>query len=147
METRFMLLRAVPATLLLATSLLITAAPYAKANTPTTTPSPAGTEIQYVEITPTFVTNYQSPKLRYIKADVTVVVTDTLAAEAIGRHQPLIRHHLIMLFSRQIEDTLATPEGRNQLKLDAMQEIVRVLESEQESTAVKDLLFTGFNIE
>lgn len=121
----------------------------AAANAEDATPSPeaAGNHIQYVEITPSFVANYQSPKLKYVRADITVIATNTLAAEAIGRHQPLIRHHLIMLLSRQTEENLVTPEGRSQLKQDAIQEIIKVLESEQESTEVQDLLFTSFIVE
>lgn len=119
----------------------------ALAEDPTPSAAPAGSQIQYVEITPSFVANYQAPKLRYVRADITVIATNTLAAEAIGRHQPLIRHHLIMLLSRQTEENLVTPEGRSQLKQDAIQEIIKVLESEQESTEVQDLLFTSFIVE
>ncbi|MEN8669705.1 MAG: flagellar basal body-associated FliL family protein, partial [Ketobacter sp.] len=73
-------------------------------------------EVIYVELKPAFVTNYQSHKMGYLKADVTLQVKGGLTADAISRHKPAIRHHLVMLFSSQSEEALSTMEGKQMLK-------------------------------
>ena len=100
--------------------------------------------VMYVELKPAFVTNYQSRKLGYLKADVTLKVKGQNTADAVERHRPYIRHNLVMLFSRQDNEGLATPEGKMQLKQDALQEILMVLKTEGEPAQVEDILFTSF---
>ena len=101
-------------------------------------------EIIYVELKPSFVANYQARKIRYLKADVTLQVEGSATAEAIARHKPVIRHNLVMLFSRQIEEQINTMEGKLQLKEDALREVISALEMESEPSGVKDILFTSF---
>lgn len=104
-------------------------------------------EVIYVELKPSFVANYQSRKVRYLKADVTLKVGDGATAEAISRHKPSIRHNLVMLFSRQMEEELNTMEGKQKLKEDALQEVIAALEIEGEPTGVEDILFTSFIVD
>ncbi len=103
--------------------------------------------VQYVPLKPAIVTNYQSKKLSYIKADITLQVTSNATAEAIDRHLPYIRHNLVMLFSRQEEATLASTEGKTRLKADALAAVISVLDSENESTDIEAILFTSFIVE
>lgn len=101
----------------------------------------------YVELAPSFVANYQSSKIRYLKADVTLMAENALTADAIGRHIPLIRHQLVMLFSRQSEESLQSAEGRQHLKDEALQEVINALQSEKEAAQVKEVLFTSFIVD
>ncbi|MCG8316621.1 MAG: flagellar basal body-associated FliL family protein [Pseudomonadales bacterium] len=104
-------------------------------------------EIQYVPLKPAFVTNYMAHKLRYFKADVTVKVRGAATAEAIDRHQPYIRHNLVMLFSAQDQNSLNSKEGKQKLQEDALNEVVSVLNEENEPTDVEGILFTSFIVE
>lgn len=108
--------------------------------------APAAPQVAYVELAPAFVTNYQSAKIRYLKADVTLKAEGS-TAEAIRRHQPLIRNNLVMLFSRQSEQSLQSPEGRQHLKEEALQEVINALQSESEPTQVQEVLFTSFIVD
>ncbi|OUS04767.1 hypothetical protein A9Q81_05710 [Gammaproteobacteria bacterium 42_54_T18] len=106
-----------------------------------------GGGVQYVPLKPAIVTNYQSKKLSYIKAEITLQVTGNATAEAIDRHLPYIRHNLVMLFSRQEEATLSSTEGKIQLKEDALAAVISVLDSESEPTDIEAILFTSFIVE
>lgn len=105
---------------------------------------PNAPAVSYVELAPSFVANYQAAKIRYLKADVTLKVMNAGTADAVLRHQPLIRNNLVMLFSRQTEESLASPEGRQHLKEEALQEVVKALESEKEPVDISEVLFTTF---
>ena len=103
--------------------------------------------VQYVPLKPAIITNYQSKKLSYIKAEITLQVTGNATAAAIDRHLPYIRHNLVMLFSRQEEATLASAEGKTRLKEDALAAVISVLDSESEATDIEAILFTSFIVE
>lgn len=103
--------------------------------------------ITYVELAPAFVTNFVAPKIRYLKADVTLKVKGTATADAVNRHVPFIRNNLVMLFSRQEEEALNSPEGRQHLKEEALQEVINALQAESEPTDVQEVLFTSFIVD
>jgi len=104
-------------------------------------------DVLYVPLKPAIITNYQSKRLSYVKADITLQVRGNPTAEAIDRHLPSIRHNLVMLFSRQEEDNLATMEGKTKLKEDSLTEVVSALEAEGEPTDIDAILFTSFIVE
>ena len=107
----------------------------------------SGTSVVYVELSPSFVTNYQSNKMGYLKADVTLKVKGDQTAEAVDRHIPAIRHHLVMLFSSQTMEALNSMEGKEQLKETALSEVVSALQEEGEPAEVEDILFTSFIVD
>jgi len=104
-------------------------------------------DVLYVPLQPAIITNYQSKRLSYVKADITLQVRGNPTAEAIDRHLPSIRHNLVMLFSRQEEDNLATMEGKTKLKEDSLTEVISALEAEGEATDIDAILFTSFIVE
>ena len=103
--------------------------------------------VQYVPLKPAIITNYQSKKLSYIKAEITLQVTGNPTVEAIDRHLPYIRHNLVMLFSRQEEASLTSADGKAQLKEDALAAVISALDSENEPTDIEAILFTSFIVE
>lgn len=101
----------------------------------------------YVELKPAFIANFgQGEKMRYLKADV-VVRVEPAGAEAIARHMPLIRDRLVMLFSRQTEEELSSQEGMELLRQNALAAVQQVIEEEEGSQQVTDLLFNSFVIQ
>lgn len=104
-------------------------------------------ETHYVPLKPSFVTNYQSRRLRYFKTDISIVASSAATVEAIKRHEIHIRHNLVMLFSNQDQTTLNSQEGKQKLQEEALDQVVSVLTDESEPTDVSGILFTSFIVE
>lgn len=113
-------------------------------------PEPIGGVVRYVELVPTFVTNFgvsDSGHLHYIKADVTVRVSNKEAEYAARYHLPALRNSLVMLFSRQDESTVSSSAGRETIKVEALQELREILEAEEGEGFIDDLMFTNFVVQ
>ena len=83
--------------------------------------------VQYVELGPPFVTNYDGGgRLKYLKTRVSVRV-QAAGAEAVRRHLPYLRNQLVMLFSRQLEENLTSTRGKEQLQREALQAVREAL--------------------
>ena len=113
-------------------------------------PDPIGGVVRYVELKPTFVTNYgvsDSGRLRYIKADVTVRVSNKEGEYAARYHLAALRNSLVMLLSRQDESTVSSSSGRETIKVEALQELREILEREEGEGHIEDLMFTNFVVQ
>lgn len=114
------------------------------------TPEAIGGVVRYVDLTPTFVTNYgvsDTGRLRYVKADVTVRVANKEAEYAARYHLPALRDRLVMLLSRQDDSTISSSSGRETIKAEALQELREVLEREEGEPHIEDLMFTNFVVQ
>lgn len=107
----------------------------------------AANPIEYIPIQPSFITNYRAAKLGFLKADITLKVVDAETAAAVHRHLPSIRHQLVMLLSNQRQADINSNTGKQQLRQDALSEIIAVLSQENEAAEVQDVLFTSFIVE
>jgi len=106
--------------------------------------------IHYVELEPTFVTNYgvsEKGRLKYVKADITVMVHSEDAEAATRYHLPALRNTLVMLLSRQDDATVSTASGREIIKAEAMAELREVMKSEVGEAYIQDLMFTNFLVQ
>lgn len=108
---------------------------------------PKKEEALYVQIKPSFVTNFQADRIRFIKADVAVKVRGKDTKQAIEDNLPRIKHHIIMLLGQQDLEGVSTPEGQAALKEMALEEIIAALDEEGLSNQVEEVLFTGFLVE
>ena len=102
----------------------------------------------YVSLDPAFVVNFQDHKKRtkFLKAEISVVAGSAKAQEALTLHMPAVRNSLVMLLSRQVFEELATNEGKEKLRteaLDAVKEVVKKQTSKKTAQAVKDLYFSS----
>lgn len=96
----------------------------------------------YISLKPPFVVNYGGPgRLKYMKAEVSVRVSSALGANAIRHHMPYIRNDLILLFSRQSEETLDTMEGKELLRQQAIDAVNNILITEDGESDLVDLYF------
>ena len=105
-------------------------------------------KVQYLQITPSIVTNFRADRLRYVKVDVALKVhasEDDYAT--VEGHIPRIKHQLILMLSRQELDTLTSTEGRTALKEQALSEISDMLNEEGMNAQIDEVLFTGFLVE
>ena len=113
-------------------------------------PEAIGGVVRYVDLTPTFVTNYgvsDTGRLRYVKADVTVRVSNKEAEYATRYHLPALRNRLVLLLSRQDDSTISSASGRETIKAEALQELREVMEREEGEPHIDDLMFTNFVVQ
>lgn len=100
---------------------------------------------RYIEITPAFVTNFGGPgRLRYIKVEVTLRVTGGEGEEQVRHHLPHIKDTLLNLFAIQTPESIASAEGKEQLRQVALEEVSHMLSEEDADSYIEDLLFTSF---
>lgn len=104
----------------------------------------AAPQVIYHTLTPALVGNFGTgPKLKYYKADVALRVTGADAEAKVTHHEPLIRNQLVMLFSQQTEENLATPDAKEKLRQEALKQVQQVLTDEEGVPLVEDLLFNN----
>lgn len=104
---------------------------------------------QYINLTPAFIANYGGPgPIHFLKTEIALrVAPDGGAEPAVQHHMPYIRHVLVMLLSRQTSEALATMEGKEKLRQDALAAVRQVLEQEEGKPYVDDLLFNSFIVQ
>lgn len=103
----------------------------------------------YVPLSEPLVVNYGGPgRLKYLRAEISLRLDKSRDASVIRHHMPLIRHHLVMLFSRQGEEEINTQSGREQLRQTALAETNALLAQEEgREDVVRDLLFRNFVVQ
>ena len=104
--------------------------------------------VEYIELQPPFITNYGGPgPLKYLKAEVSIRVKSRKGEASLRHHQAHIRNNLVMLFSRQTDESIGSQAGREKLRLEAMEGIRQIMVSEygeEGFSMLDDLLFTSF---
>lgn len=105
---------------------------------------------QYHNLSPSFVANFgaaASKKLKFVKADVSVRSSSTAAITEVMNHDALVRHQIVMLLSRQTEETLSSPAGQETVRVEALTIVQEALKVETGSTQIEDLFFTSFVVQ
>lgn len=101
--------------------------------------------VQYLELSPAFIVNFpHQGRQRFMQATVTVMGRDAEALEAVTQHMPVIRHNLINLLSAQLILVFEDPEGIEQLRQMATDEVNQILLREIGREGIEQLLFTNF---
>lgn len=103
----------------------------------------------YIPLSKPLVVNYGGPgRLKYLRAEVSLQVHKAADASTVRHHMPLLRHHLVMLFSRQNEQQVNTQEGRESLRETAREEINGLLKREEDrEDIVQEVLFRNFVVQ
>ncbi|WP_408055012.1 flagellar basal body-associated protein FliL [Stutzerimonas azotifigens] len=102
----------------------------------------------YYTLTPALVGNYGSgERLKYYKADVALRVATAEAQAKVEHHEPLIRNQLILLFAEQTDASLSSVEAKETLRQEALKQVRDVLEQEEGTPLVDDLLFNNLIIQ
>lgn len=102
----------------------------------------------YVPVKPALVVNYGGAgRLKYIKADISVRVQDTAAAESVRHHLPYIRNNLVMLFSAQTDESISSQDGKEALRKEALQTVRDLVMQEDKQEGIIDLFFNTFLIQ
>lgn len=92
-----------------------------------------------------FTVNFETDTgLRYLQVGVEMMSYDPLAVEAVKTHTPVLKNNIIMLFSSQGFDTLASREGKDKLRAMVLAEIQGVLQKYYGKPGVEEIYFTSF---
>ncbi|WP_239923592.1 flagellar basal body-associated FliL family protein [Agaribacterium haliotis] len=98
----------------------------------------------YIPLKPAFVVNYGGAgRLKYLKTEVTIRLSNPEAANAVRHHMPFIRNNLVMVFAAQTDETLESQDGREAMRMSALAEIRDLLQREDgvDPEYVVDVLF------
>jgi flagellar FliL protein len=99
----------------------------------------------YVPLDPPLVVNFErNGRMGFLQATLQVMTREQAVQEAISRHMPVIRNNLLLLLSAKTYADVASREGKEQLRQEALAEINRVLGEQQVEGLADDLYFTGF---
>jgi flagellar FliL protein len=102
----------------------------------------------YVPVKPAFIVNYGGKgKLKYMKLEVSLRVKDTPASNAVRHHMPLIRDYLVRSFSRLQDEDVDTQQGKEQVRLSALEGIKQLLKEEDGEEGVTGLYFNNFVVQ
>jgi len=85
--------------------------------------------VNYIPIKPHLVVNYGgSGKVKYIKAELSLRTEDLHSAQEVSHHMPLIRDTLIMLISSVTDEQMASADGKEKMRLEALGKINAALD-------------------
>lgn len=99
----------------------------------------------YFPLKPAVIVNFQSRgRQRYLQAEVTLKIRDPEVVAAVELHMSMIRNALVMLLSGQVYEDLQTPEGKELMRQQALEEIRQIIENEIGKPGVEQVLFTNF---
>lgn len=104
----------------------------------------------YVPLEPSFVTNFgdaNGGRLKFVKADVSLKVTDPQGVTVARYHLPALRNVLVLLLSSQDEASVSTSEGREALRAEALVKLRDILAQEEGEPYIEDVLFTNFIVQ
>lgn len=102
----------------------------------------------YIPIKPALVVNYGGAgRLKYIKADISIRLGNSSAANSVRHHMPFIRNNLVMLFAAQTDESIGSQDGKEALRKEALEEVRQVLITEDRQEGVVDLYFNNFLVQ
>ncbi len=99
----------------------------------------------YEPLPPAFVVNFNdNGRQRYLQVSVTLQARDQNDLNALKVHMPVIRNNLVMLFSGQTFESLATPVGQEMLRQKTTASVQEVAQKELGKVVIDQALFTNF---
>jgi flagellar FliL protein len=108
--------------------------------------SPPKRPAQYIAFDPPFVVNFENAGLmRFLQVSVEVMTRDEQTAQLLRLHDPRLRNDLLLLLGNQTYEAIATREGKEALRAQALQAVAAVISAEGGKGAqVEQLYFTSF---
>ncbi len=104
----------------------------------------------YLPLKPAFIVNYGGTgRLRYIKVEISIRLANIDAANEVRYHSPFVRNNLIMLFAAQTSETVSSQDGKEKMRMDALEEVRDIVERESKIPRedVVDLYFNNFIVQ
>jgi flagellar protein FliL len=100
----------------------------------------------YISLDPPFVTNFQPNDVaRFLQVAVEVLTHDKATADIIKANDPVIRNNLLLLFSNQKYSDLASAQGKDRLRAEALTAVRQVVAANGgDASRVDAIYFTSF---
>lgn len=99
----------------------------------------------YVELGEPFVVNFvEAAQIRYLQVKIEAMTRDQVVSDAIKAHLPQIRNNLVLMFSNLDYASLATAEGKQKIRDQALVEIQNILKEETGNSGAEAVYFTSF---
>ncbi len=112
----------------------------------------SGSAVPYVDLAPSFVTNFGGSSAgdtpHYVKVDVSLRVASNDIADEVKYHAPALRNYLLLLFTAQNQQTMTTPQGQEFLRQQALKGInALLLREDGPKVQVQNVFFTSFVVQ
>lgn len=102
----------------------------------------------YLKMDPQLVVNFDAAsEVKFLALDIEFMARDQAVLDDVQRNMPKIRNNLLMLIGNRDYKTLMSREGKDKLRLEALDEAKRVLKQETGSAKLEDLFFTSFVVQ
>lgn len=104
-------------------------------------------EVVYYGFDPDIVTNYVSENRRslgYLRVSVELMLPNKELLKTIEYHEPLILDTIISILSKQPEQRVKSLSGREEIRLQMLEQLQTVMKRETGQTIVQDILFTKY---
>ena len=100
----------------------------------------------YLALDPPFVVNFQADQLvRFLQVSIEVMSRDEKTLDLMKSNDPVLRNDLLILLANQKYTVLATPEGKEQLRAEALAAIRKDLaQAGGDPKLVEAVYFTSF---
>lgn len=100
---------------------------------------------QFYKFKPTIVvTLLDMDKVRYLQLDIELMTRNSSTLEELESLSPLLRNDLINLLTSQKYDEIITAEGKERLRMRALEIVKRVMSENTGKDDVEQVLFTNF---
>jgi len=101
----------------------------------------------YHELEDSFIVNLSEQRGRFLQVSVELMTRDEEVVAAVDRHIPIIRNNLLILFSAQTLEEISTREGKEDLRVSALEEVKAILEQRGEPNDVEEVFFTSLVVQ
>jgi len=112
------------------------------------TPAQAQSEPAYYGFEPDITTNYVRDtdhfRMGYIRVAVEVMVPDTSDLSTVEYHAPLLTNAFIKIFSKASEQQIKSLTGRDDLRMQCLEEAQRLMRRETGEPIIRDVIFTKY---
>jgi len=101
---------------------------------------------QFVGLDPPFVVNFEpGASARFLQITAQLMTRDPHMKEFLEANNPIIRNDLLLLFGNKHVEEVATQEGKEKLRADALKAVRKIVEEEGgEPDEVEAVYFTSF---
>ena len=99
----------------------------------------------YFSLNPPFVVNFVGKgRAKFLQVNIDGLTRDPGVKEDITTHLPRIRNSIVFILSSQRYEDLSTPEGKENLRKQILEEVRSILKKETGNGDVEDIYFTSF---
>lgn len=109
--------------------------------------APAATKVVYHGFDPDIVTNYVTDgqkSLGYVRVTMELMIKDEKLLEIVEHHEPLILDAIVNVFGKEMDTTIKSLQGREEVRMKILQRVNELLKKETGSELVQDVLFTKY---